>query len=268
MDCPDTQQQGSATYGSSQSQQSSSSQRSSESGSATSGTSTSGTGTGGTGQSGTTATTPQQETNIIAVEPVEEKEEKSKSNARGVTVLLGGGVEGYTGAFAPRINPGPTWGVGVALKPTGALGLELGYSGAVNSVEGSSGLTSTGGTVAISANKEADLVRNGGSAVATIGLAPAQFQPYLLGGIGIDRYHVRNPSATTADFRDDNVGNVPLGLGFRSQIGSFTADLRGIYGVLFNQGFDTTQQNTHLGDIGSKTPDGRFQTQLRLGATF
>jgi hypothetical protein len=38
--------------------------------------------------------------------------------------------------------------------------------------------------------------------------------------------------------------------------------------VLFNQGFDTTQQNTHLGDIGSKTPDGRFQTQLRLGATF
>jgi opacity protein-like surface antigen len=172
-----------------------------------------------------------------------------------VTVLVGGGVEGYTGGFAPQINPGPTWGVGVALKPVGALGLELGYSGATNNLEERAALT-----------RDADIVRNGGSAIGTIGLAPARFQPYLLGGIGFDRYNVRNASASS-NFHDDTLGNVPLGLGFRTHVGHFTADARGVYGLLFNQGF-APGGNTDLGDIGDHTPDGRFQAQVRLGATF
>jgi hypothetical protein len=266
-DCPDNQQKGSsATSGSSQGQQSSTSTerqqtRSSEVGTSGtySGSSTAGgTGTGGTGTSGTTATVPtQQETSIISVQPVvveDQEEKKAKSDARGVTVLLGGGVEGYTGDFAPQINPGPTWGVGVALKPVGALGLELGYSGATNNLTGR-GL-----------DDDADLVRNGGTAVATIGLAPARFQPYLLGGVGFDHYNVRN--AQNSEFKDDTLGNVPLGLGFRTHIGDFTADLRGVYGLLFNQGFAPNEGNTSLGDIGDETPSGRFQGQLSLGATF
>ena len=188
-------------------------------------------------------------------------DETDASDARGVAVLLGGGVETYTGHLAPQLNAGPNWGVAVALKPTAALGVEFGYSGAINSVQEGSGL----GTASFF-NREADIVRNGGSAVATVGLGPAPFQPYLLGGIGVDWYDVRRD--TSGSFRDDTVGNVPLGLGFRSHLGDFTADLRGVYGLLFNQGFAPNEGNTKLSELGTETPTGRFAAQLRVGATF
>jgi hypothetical protein len=226
-------------------------------------------GTGATGTASGTTSTERSDTTIVAVQPMEdyEDDDRGKSDARGVTVLLGGGVETYSGDLAPQLNAGPTWGVGVALKPVGALGIELGYSGAINSIQGSSGLVNDdSGTLGSDVDNEADIVRNGGTAIATLGLGPAPFQPYLLGGIGVDWYNVRNAGAGT--FRDDTVGNVPLGLGFRSHIGDFTADLRGVYGVLFNQGFAPGEGNTKLGDIGSETPTGRFAGELRLGATF
>lgn len=207
---------------------------------------------------------------MVSVQPMDDDDEKDrgKSDARGVTVLLGGGVETYTGDLAPQLNAGPSWGVGVALKPVGALGLELGYTGAINSVQGSSGLVpDNSGTIRSDVDNEADILRNGGSAIATIGLGPAPFQPYLLGGIGVDWYNARNAEAA-GRFRDDTVGSIPLGLGFRTHVGDFTADLRGVYGVLFNQGFAPAEGNTRLSEIGSETPTGRFGAQLRLGATF
>jgi hypothetical protein len=226
-------------------------------------------GTGATGTATGTNSSERTETTVVSVQPMDDvdDDERRKSDARGVTVLLGGGVETYTGNLAPQLNAGPGWGVGVALKPVGALGIELGYSGAINSVQGSSGFTSTSTTtVPNEIDNEADLVRNGGSAIATVGLGPAPFQPYLLGGIGVDWYNVRNAEA--GRFRDDTVGSVPLGLGFRTHVGDFTADLRGVYGVLFNQGFAPGEGNTNLAEIGSETPTGRFGAQLRLGATF
>lgn len=236
---------------------------------------------GGSGEMGTdqsTAAQPtapvQEKTTIINVEPQpanpqalstdqqkpdEDQNKVTKdSDMRGVTVLLGGGVEGYTGGLAPEINPGPSWGVGVALRPTKVVGVELGYSGAVNSID-------TSGRDALTSGN-ADIVRNGGAAVATVGLSAAPVQPYLLGGLGFDRYDVRHND--TGDFRNDTVGNVPLGVGLRTQVSKFTADLRGTYGVLFSQNFAEGEGNTHLTDIGSSTPTGRFGAQLRVGATF
>lgn len=182
--------------------------------------------------------------------------EDSGPDMRGVQVFAGGGVEGYTGDLAPMINPGPSWGVGVAFKPWSAVGLELGYSGAVNGVEMGSG----------EFTEDADIIRNGGSAVATLGLGASPVQPYVLGGVGIDRYNVRDAEGEA--FSDDTVGNVPVGVGLRTHVGNFVADLRGNYGILFNQGFATNEGNTNLRDIGDETPTGRFGAQLRLGATF
>lgn len=184
------------------------------------------------------------------------REEKKGPDMRGVQVFAGGGVEGYTGDLAPMLNPGPSWGVGVAFKPWSAVGLELGYSGAVNGVERGSG----------EFTEDADIIRNGGSAVATLGLGASPVQPYVLGGIGVDRYNVRDAEGEA--FSDDTVGNVPVGVGLRTHVGNFVADLRGNYGILFNQGFATNEGNTNLRDIGDETPTGRYGAQLRLGATF
>lgn len=186
----------------------------------------------------------------------EEREERPWE--RGVTVLLGGGVEGYTGQLAPQINPGPQWGVGAAFKPTRIFGVELGYSGAVNNIDGSSGALLEGG--------DANVTRHGGHAVATLGLTATAVQPYILGGIGVDRYIVNEEAR--GEFNNNTVGQVPVGVGLRTNIGNFTADLRGNYGILFEQEFAPGVGGTDLGDIGDRTPTGRYGGSLRLGASF
>ncbi len=196
-----------------------------------------------------------RDTTITTVTPSEERRESY--DARGLTVLLGGGVEGYTGALAPEINPGPQWGVGAAFKPTKNFGLELGYSGAVNNLTGEGSILEGSG---------ANITRHGGSAVATLGLTSAAVQPYLLGGVGVDRYIV--DEAEAFGYQTSTIGNVPVGVGLRTHVGNFTADLRGNYGILFEQDFAPGVGGTDLGDIGDSTPSGRYGATLRLGATF
>jgi len=184
----------------------------------------------------------------------EDQEVKKESSAdmRGLTLMVGGGLEGYTGALAPNINPGPAYGVTAALKPSRVFGIELGYSGAVNNLD-----TAVGGLVD---SDGPDLVRNGGKAVVTLGLSATPVQPYLLGGIGIDDYNFRGAVPAASGFNDDTVGNVPVGAGLRTHIGHFTADLRANYDFLFDQDF----MNVDDGLNGN----GRYAGTLNIGGTF
>ena len=174
------------------------------------------------------------------------------------TVLfsLGEALEGYTMDLAPQIDPGPGWNVSVAMRPSKVLGVELAYSGAVNDIDG----TGTGGGVENIGDP--DLVRNGGQAALTLGLAATPVQPYLLGGIGLSRYNIR--SGETAAFQDDTTGNVPVGVGLRTHIGDFTADLRGSYNFLFDSDFARRDAVDGI-DAGE---GGRYTGTLNIGATF
>ncbi|WP_224244757.1 porin family protein [Hyalangium gracile] len=173
---------------------------------------------------------------------------ESAANMRGLTLMLGGGVEGYTGALAPEINPGPAYGVTASIKPSKVLGLELGYSGAVNNLDAAIGGAESG----------PDLVRNGGQAAVTLGLGAAPVQPYVLGGIGFSDYNFRGAAA---GFDDDMVGNVPVGAGLRTHIGDFTADLRANYNFLFDQEFAA-------GIDEGLNENGRYSGTLNIGGTF
>ncbi|MCE9670896.1 hypothetical protein LY474_24105 [Myxococcus stipitatus] len=186
------------------------------------------------------------------VEPLEVKKE-DKNKSKGLTVTIGGGVEGYTGALAPQINPGPTAGVTASFKPTRQLGLEVGYTGALNNIDARRGHVE---------GDSPDLVRNGGQAVLTVGLTPTTVQPYLLGGIGISDYNFRHGEAL--GYRDDTVGNVPAGLGLRGYIGHFTVDARANYNFLFDKDFAP--------GITPGTEDvskgGSYQGTVSVGGTF
>ena len=215
-------------------------------------------GVGGSG-SGSVGTQPEY---YAAQDPDEGTEVtyEQKPDMNGVTVLLGGGVEGYTGSLAPRIAPGPTYGVSVQFRPSNILGIELGYSGAVSELRDSV----TGGT---SASSGPDIIRNGGRALATVGLTDTQVQPYVLAGVGIEHFDVRG-GASRFGFKSDTAGEIPVGIGFRTQVGAFTADLRGDYSVPFDQdiapGVET--QRTVAGVDTSNA--GRYQGELRIGANF
>ncbi|RKH03952.1 hypothetical protein D7X32_12585 [Corallococcus carmarthensis] len=186
------------------------------------------------------------------IQPLE-VEKKSKNKNKGLTLLIGGGVEGYTGALAPQIAPGPSAAVTASLKPTSVLGVEVGYSGALNNIKDAG---------AFGADSGPDLVRNGGQAALTLAIAPSAVQPYLLGGIGISNYHFRGGEAL--GYSDDTVGNVPAGVGVRGHFGHFTADLRGYYNFLFDKQFAPDIQP------GGSDPSGggSYTTTLNVGGTF
>ncbi|WP_169831358.1 MULTISPECIES: hypothetical protein [Corallococcus] len=209
-----------------------------------------------TGGSGVTTPPPTSyQPSASANEEVQplEVEKKSKNAKRGLTLLIGGGVEGYTGALAPQLAPGPSAAVTASLKPTSVLGVEVGYSGALNNIKNAGSLGADTGP---------DLVRNGGQAALTLAITPTAVQPYLLGGIGISNYHFRGGEAL--GYSDDTVGNVPAGVGVRGHFGHFTADLRGYYNFLFDKQFAP--------DIapGGSDPSGggSYTTTLNVGGTF
>lgn len=190
-----------------------------------------------------------------AFAPIEESQEvkkESNANMRGLTVSVGGGLEGYTGGLAPQINPGPAYGVQAEIRPSKVLGLELGYSGAVNELD--ERVAPLGGT------DGPDLIRNGGQAALTVGLTAAPVQPYLLGGIGFSDYNFRTTGSSFGSFSDDTVGNVPVGAGIRTHIGSFTADLRANYNFLFDQDFSGVDSDFN--------ENGRYSGTLNIGGTF
>jgi opacity protein-like surface antigen len=169
---------------------------------------------------------------------------------QGPYFLLGLGVEGYTGKLAPNVDPGPSYGVVVGYRLNDYLGLELGYSGGVGNLSVSSQGFSIGNP---------DLVRNGGQAAVVLGLTPTRLQPYVLAGIGVERYSVR--SGTWFQFFDDTGGYAPVGAGLRFQINPrLTAEVRGSYSFLFGQDFAGNQ------DLGGG--DGRYSGLLMIGGSY
>ena len=81
----------------------------------------------GTGGSGTSVSEPMG--------TVERSESERRDWVHGISVMVGGGVEGWTGSLASRIRSGPAWDVLVGFRPTSVFGLELAYSGSVNEVK-------------------------------------------------------------------------------------------------------------------------------------
>src|SRR5260370_40803593 len=108
------------------------------------------------------------------------KYDTDTNKTKGLTLLVGGGVEGYTGSLAPQISPGPNWDVTVAIRPLTVLGIEATYTGARNDVRNRSAFPGGSGP---------DIVRNGINGVITLG-TPSAIHPYIHGAVGFHHYSV------------------------------------------------------------------------------
>ncbi len=175
------------------------------------------------------------------------------------SVMVGGGVEGYTRELAPQIDVGVTYGVAVGLHPTRLLGLELGYSGAVNGIDERMRGTGLG----------RELVRNGAYAAASVSPFSSAVRPYVMGGLGFSSYNVRGGAV---ELRDHIVGNVPLGAGVRTSAGAFTADARLNYTVLFDEEFAVGAPVPRSRTGGPSdlriSKSGRYSGTLNLGVAW
>lgn len=188
----------------------------------------------------------------------EKTQDDVERELRGVSVVVGAGVEGYTGSLAPRVGVGPAWNLLIDFHPTSVLGLELAYVGAINSVKyGNFGLTTQGG---------ADIVRNGGHAAVTFAFGPWLVQPFVLAGVGVNHYSVSS-AAQNVGFSSTTAGYIPLGGGIRGQIDRVVIDLRGTWSLPF--GDHLFPGGTGKDTLGLNTGNyGRWNATLNVGGAF
>lgn len=172
----------------------------------------------------------------------------------GLYGLVGGGAEGYTGQLAPQVNPGFSYGATVGYRPIPFVGVEVGYNGGLSDID-------PGGEGGIADGP--DVVRNAGQLNLVGNLTDTRLQPYVMTGIGVDNYNVRDDAEGQAlGFNDDTSGFVPAGIGVRYQVGELiTADARANYNILFGQDFIPTTLDPGVGD-------GRLSVMLSLGGTY
>lgn len=194
---------------------------------------------------------PSMERPPPEVETVDTRTDRADT---GLYALVGGGAEGYTGQLAPAVNPGFSYGATLGFRPSGFLGVEVGYNGGLSDID-------PGGDGGIGDGP--DVVRNGGQAVVVGSFTDTRLQPYALTGIGIDNFNVRDDiRGGILGFSDDTSGYVPAGIGVRYQVGKLiTADARANYNILFDQDFIPTTLDPGVGD-------GRVSVMLSLGGTY
>jgi hypothetical protein len=190
---------------------------------------------------------------VETVETVEVDTRTDRADT-GIYALIGGGAETYTGQLAPSLNPGLAYGATLGFRPSGFVGFEVGYNGGLSDVD-------RGGGGGISSGP--DVIRNGGQATIVGNFTDTRLQPYVLTGIGIDNFNVRDDvQGANLGFNDDTSGYVPAGLGVRYQVGKLiTADARANYNILFGQDFVPTTLDPGAGD-------GRLSVMLSLGGTY
>jgi hypothetical protein len=169
----------------------------------------------------------------------------------GIGVALGGGVEGFAGdSMRSTTDPGGAWNVRLSLGLKSPLALEAAYVGSAQQIN------------ALGLSGNAYLVGNGAQADARLNVTgDIAVQPFVYGGVAWKRYSLRNETANTSDLiNNDDVLEIPLGIGISSRYAGLLLDLRGEYRV-------ATQ-----GDLVSQTnPDARmdrFGVNANVGVAF
>lgn len=162
-----------------------------------------------------TAPPPPTETTVVEVRP----ESRSMYERYGVAVALGGGVEGYAMSNQrDQTNDGGNWNVRLTVGTRSPLALEAAYIGSAQGIS------------ALGLDSNAVLVGNGAQANARLNLSDTLVQPFLYGGVAWKRYSITNTNTNTSDLSDnDDVLEVPLGLGVAAKAAGLMLDLRGEY---------------------------------------
>lgn len=159
-------------------------------------------------------------TNINVFEPAPSESWYSMSRA-GFSLTAGGGVQGFTGdTMRNTTNDGGNWDVRAGFGTRLPVSIEASYLGSAQQIN------------ALGLDSNALLVGNGVQGNvrinATTGNIPVQ--PFLFGGVAWRRYQLQNTNNNTSDvIGEDDVLEVPLGIGVAYKHKGFTLDARGEY---------------------------------------
>lgn len=142
----------------------------------------------------------------------------------GIGIRVGGGIMNFAEEqIRDLTDTGGAWGAHVTIGTRSPIAFEASYIGSAMSFD------------ALGVDPDAILLSNGATGALRFNLLQQDFQPYLLAGAGWRRFVVTNTDVNTSALRnDDNIFEVPLGVGVAYRIGGFMADLRGDYRLAFD----------------------------------
>jgi len=147
----------------------------------------------------------------------------------GNAVLLGGGFGNFTGDYANDVTgTAGAWGLKYVAGTRSIIGGELGYTGGVNTLDG----TATDDDYLLSTTFDA-AIRAG----LPIPLQSALVAPFVFGGAGWTRYDLVNEIDTLGVVASstDHQFTMPFGAGVAAGYRGFIGEVRGIYRQAFEE---------------------------------
>ena len=173
----------------------------------------------------------------------------------GVGVSVGGAVDGFTDAAVnDYTGVGGGWQARVLVGTESRVGVEAAYVGSANSLE----LVGAGGR-----DGGGTLVSNGAEAAVRVNLLESRLRPYVSAGVGWRRYEVTRADARTSSlFGDDDVAEVPLGLGIGYHGTHWVGDLRATYRPAFGEQLMDPALGDDTGDLAT------WNAGVNLGYAF
>lgn len=171
-------------------------------------------------------TTQPQPNYVIAPAPtVVVHEEEGPMSRIGVAIAAGGGAGGFVNdTLRNATDVGGNWDVRATIGTRSPIAFEGSYIGSAQGIN------------ALGLDNNAVLVGNGAQGALRLN-ATLDFpvQPFAYGGLAWRRYELTNTNRNLSDVRDnDDVLEVPLGVGIAGKASGLILDLRGEYRIARN----------------------------------
>lgn len=143
----------------------------------------------------------------------------------GMSASVGGGIMGFADSdMNDFVDVGGAWEARVAVGTREYVGFEAAYTGSAASID------------AIGLDSDAVLVSTGLEALARANLLKGEIQPYAVAGVGWRRYDLTNADTNTSSVTDeDDVFEIPLGIGAAYRYKGLVLDARGMFRVALEE---------------------------------
>jgi hypothetical protein len=155
----------------------------------------------------------------------------------GLGFSVGGGVDDFASdTMRSTTSMGGGWNARLTIGTKQYVAFEGSYIGSAQGLD------------ALGVDSDAILLGNGAQAALRVNVLRNYYvQPFLYGGVAWRRYDVSNTDINTSDVADqDDVLEIPAGVGLSGYVGGFMADIRGEY--RFSQYEDLAPSRNNAGE--------------------
>lgn len=164
----------------------------------------------------------QQDADVDTSISAEELREQQGTGFDDLGVTVRGGLSTYTGRLGGTSNAGAFLGVQADVQALRWAGVEFGYEGSFNNLEGGS--------------ESGSLWRHNVGALAKVGPLINAVRPFVGAGFGVS-YINPTGEARSIGYDDDVITEVPLAAGVDYQIGDWMVGARATYRLLGGEDF-------------------------------